>query len=844
MTDARPIPSSTYRLQLYHGFTFQDAEALLDYFRDLGITHLYLSPITAAAPGSMHGYDVADPSRVNPELGGEAGLRSLAHAARDRGLGLIVDIVPNHMSTAEANWRWMDVLRNGKSSTFAPWFDVDWEARDEFAHRGKVLLPVLGAGLDEVLTRGELTVDRDAAGAWLRYYERRFPLAPGTDLAPGNPEATRTLLDAQHYVLEYWLTAKAHVDYRRFFTVDELIGVRVEDPEVFAATHELYARLSAEGLIEGVRVDHADGLSDPATYFRRLRDLLGEAPYVIAEKILGPDERLPDNWPIDGTTGYEFMADVAALQTDDAHREDMARIYMAATGRTRSYDDVAHECRLRVLDGPLTGQLRRATRQLYRSAASPVSADAFAAAVRALMACLPVYRTYHNLERLDPRAADVIRRAERDASRRHPGVEHEAIGPVAAILARPQHAARLAVMRLQQLMPAVAAKAIEDSAFYRYIPLLSLNEVGSDPVALRLDAQGWHARNEERARRWPASLLATATHDHKRGEDVRARLSALSEQPNAWRAFLADFHAEAGPAPAPLEEYRAAQTLVGIWPADGRADRGLLRERLAAYLVKASREAAERTSWDGPDPGFESALETYAAAAVEAMQRLPAEQRKWLASLARDGITNSLAAVVLRVCSPGVPDTYQGAEGWDGSLVDPDNRRPVDYAPRIADLEGLRPLLEDTSAGSEARRAGIRQLTGTTQDARLKLYVLARSLRRRRALHPLCVRGDYLPLEIRGVHASHALAFARRYEARWLIAAVVIQPSGLSRAAGDPADWADTLALLPTELAVPMEDAFTGIEVRPLSTAGGAMLPLSAVFRALPVALLEPAPRS
>lgn len=839
MTGApRRLPASTYRLQLHHDFTFGHVGALLDYFRDLGITHLYLSPVTMAAPGSLHGYDVVDPSRVNPELGGEDGLRALARAARERGLGLIVDIVPNHMSTAESNWRWMDVLRHGQASRFAHWFDVDWDARDELAARGKVLLPVLGDELDALITRGELTIEDGPDGSWLRYYERRFPLAPGT--ARAETAGLKPLLEEQHYVLEYWRAAKSHVDYRRFFTVDELIGVRVEDAGVFAATHELFARLASEGLIDGVRVDHADGLSDPAAYFARLRALLGDGAYIVAEKILGPDERLPDDWPIDGTTGYEFMADVAALQTDGAHRAAFDAIYRETTGRLERYEDVAHECRLRVLDGPLAGQLRRATRQLHHALEAPLPFEAFAAALRALIACLPVYRTYHSTGRLDPRAEEVVAVAKREAAVRHPQVDGAALAAVASVLARPDPPLRIAVMRLQQLMPAVAAKAIEDNAFYRYISLLALNEVGSDPVALRVDAAGFHARNAERAGRWPASMLATATHDHKRGEDVRARLGALSEQPEAWRAFLAAFRSAAGPAPAPLEEVRAAQTLLGIWPMHD-ADAEEIGGRLADYLVKSAREAAERTSWDTPDGAYESALEAYASAAVEAMARLPEAQRAWLSRLARDGVTNSLAQVVLRVLSPGIPDTYQGTEFWDDSLVDPDNRRPVDYEARAATLARLRPLLGSTSAPSDVRIEAIGQLE--RDDPALKLSVLTCALNRRRALHPLCIDGEYLSLEVSGPYASHALAFARRLDGRWLIAAVLLRPAGLARAAGVPPDWRGTALVLPPGFAVPLTDAFTGAAVTPTPAAEGAMLPLSAVFATLPVALLEPAAR-
>lgn len=557
-------------------------------------------------------------------------------------------------------------------------------------------------------------------------------------------------------------------------------------------------------------------------------------------RILGPQERLPDDWPIDGTTGYEFMADVAALQTHDGSRETFASVYAEATGRRQPFEDIAHECRLRVLDGPLAGQLRRATHQLYGVLTRPPPLEAFEAALRALVASLAVYRTYHDEDHLDPRGDDIIEAARREAERLHSEVDPAVLARAANILAHPEPAARIPVMRLQQFTPAVAAKALEDSAFYRYIPLLSVNEVGSDPVALHVDPPAFHARSAERARRWPASMLATATHDHKRGEDVRARLGALSEQPEAWRTFLDTFRRAAGAPPTPLEEYRAAQTLAGIWPMTAADSHGL-SERLAAYLVKSAREAGERTSWDVPDAGYEAAIESYAAAAVEAVHALPAPYREWLARLSRDGVDNSLAQALLRVLSPGVPDTYQGAEFWNLSLVDPDNRRPVDYGARVAALDRMRPYLEAGAGPPNARLDFVTGLYAHPVDPALKLYILARALRRRRALHPLCVEGDYLPLEVRGPEAAHALAFARRFAERWLLAVTIVLPASLPRTPDGAAQWGTTAIVLPAALAVPLVDAFTGAGYTPVGTLDGAMLPLGAILGMLPVALLEPA---
>ncbi len=582
----RPIPSSTYRLQLHHEFTFEDVVQRLDYFAALGITHLYLSPITAAAPGSMHGYDVIDPTRINPELGGEDAFRALASAARDRGLGIILDIVPNHMSTSERNTRWMDVLRLGQESAYAHWFDIDWDARDSVVHRGKVLLPVLGDELDHVLARQELTIEVNADEGSLRYFDRRLPLAPGTFEASdaGDDSAVvRTILERQHYVLEYWRAAKGHVNYRRFFTIDELIGVRVEDIDVFHGTHELFGRLMRDGLIAGVRIDHADGLSDPAEYFRRLRALLGDEAYLVAEKILADGERLPDSWPIDGTSGYDAMDLIGSVFVDTRNEEALKTIYATSSGRSADFDALAYGSRKRVLDGPLRGQFELAARQLYGSLASPaIEVAAFTSALRELMACIRVYRTYHATGALDLTAPRIIEEARTAARQFTPGLDSAALEQVAALLAAPPDASRIAVMRLQQLMPAVQAKAIEDSVFYRYVPLLSLCEVGSDPTVFGRSSADFHARNIERASQWPASMLATATHDHKRGEDVRARLNALSELPEEWAAFLDHCRAALiADAVAPLDVYLAIQTLAGIWPAPGHT-RGPLEARRSA----------------------------------------------------------------------------------------------------------------------------------------------------------------------------------------------------------------------------------------------------------------------
>jgi len=840
---ATHAPTSTYRLQLHREFAFRDAEAVLDYLEGIGITHLYLSPITVATPGSMHGYDVVDPTRINPELGGEEGFRALSSAACSRGMGILLDIVPNHMSTGEPNERWMDVLRNGGNSRFAHWFDIDWQTRDEIAKRGKILLPVLGDKLEAVLQRGELSVEESAGSAYLRYFDRRFPLAPdtATAIADATDEAgIRRLLEDQHYVLQYWRAAKAHVNYRRFFTIDELIGVRVEDVDVFDATHELFARLMREGLIAGVRVDHADGLSDPATYFHRLRTLLGPDAYIVAEKILAPQEQLPADWPIDGTTGYDFMAATGVL-TDTRNEQSFHNLYTELTGRSTSFDELTRECRQAVIDGALSGQFQEATGQLYRALQPAVEYAPFQAALRELLSSISVYRTYHSPEHPDPLANEVIEAARRDAAESSPWLDARAASVVVSALSTPPPAALTAVMRLQQLMPAIQAKAVEDRAFYRYVPLLSLNEVGSDPGHFGRSVAEFHAGNLERARHWPASMLATATHDHKRGEDVRARLHALSEVPEGWAEFVARCRAATDVTPpSTLDEYMLYQTIAGLWPALGAPlDEARLVERLQAYAIKAAREAGEHTDWDAPDAGYEAALTEFTAGAVRAVAS-NADSLGLLGQLASAGVTNSLAQVVLKTMAPGVTDTYQGADLWDLSLVDPDNRRPVDYSERATLLQRLRPLLQETADGIEARRDAVPKLLGHAEDGAMKLYVLARALRLRRALHPLGTAGEYIPIEVRGPRAEHVIAFARRHEGRAIVAAVTRLPLSLPRAPHGDADWGDTALLLPAAFAASLRNLLTEEAATPIAGAHGAMLPVRAIFGVLPVALLQP----
>ncbi|MEX2230150.1 MAG: malto-oligosyltrehalose synthase [Dehalococcoidia bacterium] len=850
------VPASTYRLQLHARFTFDDARAVLPYLHDLGITHVYLSPIAAAVPGSMHGYDVIDPTRINPELGGEAAYARLVAEQRRLGMGQLLDIVPNHMGVAASmNAWWEDVLRHGRASAYADVFDIDWEPHGGVEH-GKVLLPILGDELDAVIARGEIVVERDADGTWARYDEHRLPLSPESAAAlppdlvpPSAPETVRDLLARQHYRLEYWRTGKARVNYRRFFLIDDLVALRVEEPAVFERVHALTGRLVREGAVDGLRVDHPDGLADPAEYLDRLAAAV-EPSYVVLEKILEGDESLPAGWACDGTTGYDFMNDLTGVLLDAGGVDAVTRVYRQFTGDRRAYADVAYEARRAVVDGPLSRQIDARAADLWRAvAAQPppgvdaagvreTDADQFSEGVRALIAALPVYRTYHRQDTLDPRAPGVLAHARAVLAARA-GARMDDRGRALAerVLAEPPPgAARAAVMRLQQLMPAAQAKGLEDAAFYRYVPLLALNEVGGAPDGRGLAPGRFHDRNRARRARCPRAMLASETHDHKRGEDVRARLAVLSELPDEWAAALRTWSALTArwrdadrDAPSRTDEYAFYQSLLGTWPPD--AERPPLEhgERLRAYARKAAREAGERTDWLDPDADYEAALDRFIAGALSD-DAFIAAARPLAARVARLGALNGLAQLVLKIAAPGVPDTYQGAEVWGLSLVDPDNRRPVDFGARRAALAAL--------GDGPLPPGALGDLLAAWPDGRVKLFVLSRALRARRRDPALFVDGEYEPMRAIGERAEHVIAYARTLDRRVAIAVVPRLPAALTGMAteGRPwrPDWRGTALDIPPALAgATIQDLFSG-----RSTTLRATLPLEDVPGAFPVALL------
>ncbi|MCP3734759.1 malto-oligosyltrehalose synthase [Sphingomonas sp. RP10(2022)] len=727
-------PRATYRMQFHAGFTFADAEALVPYLDRLGISHLYASPITVAARGSTHGYDVIDPTRIAPDLGGEEGFRSLVAALKARGMGVVIDIVPNHMGVAGGgNAWWNDVLAHGQASDYARFFDIDWSRR--------LLLPVLGDTLAATIANGDLAVEGDHIVA---YGEHRFPLRPDvqdTDLA--------TLLDRQHYRLASWRVANDELNWRRFFTVNDLAGIRIEDAHVFEATHALYFRLYDEGLIDGVRIDHVDGLTDPIGYCRSLRERLGPDAWIVIEKILGPGEGQPVGWGADGTSGYDFMEQVALLIHEPLGALPLEELWQEISGRYQGFEAEEFEARQDLLAWQFAGQLDACVAAFVAlNDDEAVTPAMLRRAIERLLWVFPVYRTYGTGDAApatDAAIRGLVR--ERVAWLIPPGEAHVVDRILAWLAGEGPGDAADAVRRFQQLSAPIAAKSVEDTAFYRSGRLLSRNDVGFDATILGVPVEAFHQLMADRARDVPHAMLTTATHDHKRGEDVRARLAVLSTIPDVWRARVKAWEAMAwgwGHDVDGGDRYMLLQTIVGAWPDDGA--NGDFAERVKAWQQKALREARLRSSWEAPDEAYEAAAATLVDAYL-GDPRFVAEVTAFVADLAPAAEANTLVQTLLRYTVPGVPDLYQGTELADLSLVDPDNRRAVDYATRAALL------------GSDAAPA--------------KLRLIADLLALRRAHPTLFAKGDYVAASVEG--SDRICAFTRSHDGRTLAVAALVR---------------------------------------------------------------------
>lgn len=996
----RRIPNSTYRIQFNKDFTFDDARKLVPYLRDLGIGDVYASPILKARPGSPHGYDICDHSQINPELGGEEAFAALAAELAANGMGLLLDIVPNHMGIGHpSNLWWMDVLENGAGSIYANHFDIDWSPVNPHL-RDKVLLPCLGDQYGAVLESGQIRLAYEGGAFFLYYYETKLPVAPRTypmvlqdvaqsaakilgdehdhvlelqsiltalgylpDRSIRNPErrAERNrekeiikkriaalvcsspeiqaaldhaiaamngtvgdrrsfdrldqLLDMQPYRPAYWRVATEEINYRRFFDINDLAAIRTEIPQVFHATHALIFRLLAEGKVQGLRVDHPDGLWNPGDYFRRLqesylcfraRKALGDRPdeslngdatrgavkgaagverslqelaaervrtlskeeragaaawplYVVAEKILGENEPLPQSWSVHGTSGYDYLNLVGGLFVDAGSAETFTTIYHRFIHQRLHFEDMAVSNQRMILRMSMSSELNALGHELDRISESnrryrDFTLNSLTLAVREVIAAISIYRTYiTGPGTVDMRDRRFILEAIATAKRENPRSAIAVFDFVRDTLLldnldefREEDRRRVVdwVMHFQQLTGPVLAKAMEDTSFYIYNRLTSLNEVGGHPGAFGVSVKTFHDRNIDRLNYWPHSMLTTSTHDTKRSEDVRARITVLSEIPGDWQDALERWSGmnagkktlvDGRPAPDANDEYLLYQTLLGTFPDtfDHLAD---YRERILRYMEKATKEAKVHSSWLNPNNEYDTAMREFV---VRLLPDDPADLflidfQAVLHRVAFFGMTNSVAQVVLKLTCPGVPDIYQGNELWDFSLVDPDNRRPVDFAARQRALAELR---------KAADLAGLcRDLLEHMDDGRAKLYVTFRVLELRRERGALFRCGQYVPLEVLGQKAEHVCAFARVHEGG---AVIVVAPRLVVGLAGGKERhaigeiWGDTRVVLPAEIGTAFRNCFTGEQVH----ADGA-LPVAEVLRDFPVAVLADPTRS
>jgi (1->4)-alpha-D-glucan 1-alpha-D-glucosylmutase len=984
------IPRATYRLQFSRRFTFADAASLVPYLDALGISDLYASSYLAARPGSLHGYDVVDHQALNPELGPGADYERMVAALRARGMGQVLDVVPNHMGIAEgANPWWNDVLEHGPSSPYAERFDIDWQPVERHL-AGKVLLPILGDQYGRVLERQELTLGIDTGAFRIHYHDTRLPVEPGsasmilshglpllaealgaasphlqeyesiitalanlpgvTDTAPARvrerlretdvvrrrlsalvaaADTVRACLDEtlrafngkrgdarsfdlldrllaeQPYRLAHWRVAGEEINYRRFFDVNELAAIRMEHPAVFLDAHRLVLDLVDTGAVTGLRIDHPDGLYDPRRYFlalqrERVEQLARHRPvpdatrvpaaaaaavfdarcpddpgppecrplYLVAEKILGKGERLPARWAIHGTTGYELLNLVGGLFVNAANARAMTAAYVAFTGERTSYADLVYESKKLILEVSMSSEVTVLGHALSRLAErSRYSRDfprmSLTDALREVIACFPLYRTYVEADTQELTLQDraCIEVATAFAKRRNPATSVSIFDFVRdVLLLRVPDTADDAyrrdqwtfIQKFQQLTPPVMAKGVEDTAFYRYHRLVSLNEVGADPEQFGVAVDEFHRQCAARQAQWPGALSATGTHDTKRGEDVRARIHVLSEVPRAWRDAVRRWHRynrhhaaviEGARAPSKNDEYLLYQTLLGAWPlgplaADGRAE---FVVRIQAYMAKAAKEAKVSTSWINPNEAYDDAVRRFIERILDpvASVRFLADFAAFREPLAVLGMVNGLAQALLKIAAPGVPDFYQGTELWDLSLVDPDNRRPVDFAARAR-------VLGDLAGGADAGdAAGLAQeLTGSWTDGRIKLYTIWRALGCRRAAPELFRNGAYVPLATTGRHAAHVCAFARHAGASSVIAVVPRLTAPLTeggvRLPLGCAVWEDTRVLLSEPLAASRHvDVFTGAETRPVSGEPAPALAVGDLLARFPVALLR-----
>lgn len=898
-------PIATARLQLHAGFTLDDATAQVPYYAALGVSHFYLSPISAARPGSTHGYDVIAHGCINPELGGEPAFRRLIAALRQRGMGAILDIVPNHMASHADNPWWWDVLAQGEVSPYASWLDIAWDS-PAAGLRGKVLAPFLGEPYALALDKGAIRLahDQSRGGYYISVHDNPYPLAAGSlplegpspdiVLAQYNAATQQSrallheLLERQHYRLAWWRCAADIINWRRFFEVSELIGVRVESEPVFDAVHELYLRLYSEGLIDGLRIDHVDGLACPLGYCRKLYAALqqrrakrphgldADPPWLLVEKILAVDEVLDERWQVDGSSGYDFMDQVGAFLHDAQGEAPLDQHWAALAPDSLSVTEHVQQARALMLQRHFVAERSALLRCLEALAtALPATRDltpaAIAQALDAFLVHFPVYRTYadtqgrHATDRVYVSRA--LEAAKQDMQSMHNLAGHTVLDALDAWLggdlppswntkASPGYTQlrMRAIQRFQQLTPPLAAKSLEDTTFYRYGRMLSRNEVGSDPHVFSLSIAGFHKHAQWRAVHAPRAMLATATHDHKRGEDVRARLAVLSELPERWAALSQQWLKRArgwvdsargqgderyalDPQQA-AERYMLYQTVVGAWPLDlsleDSAAMQAFAQRIVAWQTKALREGKTSSGWFEPQQAYEEASASFVLDLLAGKDKQTLdEMANFVRQIAAAGAVNSFTQTVLRHTVPGVPDLYQGTEFWDFSLVDPDNRRPVDFATRATALASA--------------PANLNALLPSWRNGHVKQGLVAACLHLRQSMPALFARGHYQPLEVQGPRKDHLLAFSRNHEDQ---AVIIVVPRCIAAAFDVAADttekahlpmveadfWQDTHIVLPAAMAARhWHQVFTPYALQ----ARNATLAASQILADFPVAILR-----
>jgi (1->4)-alpha-D-glucan 1-alpha-D-glucosylmutase len=953
-----PTPSATYRIQFHLNFRFRDAEELVPYLHALGITHLYASPRFRARKGSLHGYDVADSGRVNSELGTEEEFQSLVNRLHNYGMGLMLDIVPNHMAASEENPWWMDLLENGRQSEYATYFDIDWEA--DPLKRSRILLPILGESYGQVLESRGLSLHYDDQGFFVRYYQMRFPIRPETygqilsacleelenskesanglgrtvkhtcelfdelggssEAAPvtGNERRSKIaelknelwelyrepgvfqkavdqtlrvfngikgvrrsfdrldrLLSSQAYRLAYWRRASEEINYRRFFDINELVGIRTDNPKVFEARHAPILRLLKDGAVDGLRIDHIDGLRDPLAYLYNLRKRIGEEggvpkdarrdnsrePYIVVEKILSGSEGLPPEWPVEGTTGYDFVNAANVLFVEPSGYRYLERLYQRVTGDESSFAQTWYRTKKQVMEQLFGAEVRSLSARIVRLASMDRKAcdlpfTELQSTLKEITASLSVYRTYVREQRISKNDLLQLERAIQAAGERAQKDQNkrEVLSFFRRLFRREPDSVDCSwprewlefMLRWQMFTGAVMAKGFEDTAFYRHNVLISLNEVGSDPIGAEqiFGLEAFHRFNDARRGQWPQTMNATSTHDTKRSEDVRARIHVLSEIPQEWHTRFRRWSSwnrdkrvtdKGRTVPSASEELLIYQTLLGAWPLED-SELEQFRERLLAFIIKAAREAKQSTNWLNPEEAHETRQFVSQILDASSALRFLIDFRRFQRRIAFHGALNSLSQVLLKIAAPGNPDIYQGNELWDFSMTDPDNRRPIDFKKRASFLENLQ-----RTAGENVQLAS---LLHNWTDGRIKFFLTNKALEFRRSHAELFAKGDYVPLYASNRMSQHVCAFMRTYKGESVLVAVPRFTTALTARGEFPLRiriWRKHRLELPRGRARTWSNILTGERLKSGGSSGEVLL--SNVFSEFPVALLYSAQR-